>query len=396
MTARLRRTPDSNAAGTPQARRQLPCAHGTGSHAMRRLARMAAIGGALASLVSVAGSQRVATAQPPDDTGVVVDHRVVQEFLDLRSTEIESAGTLRMLFIDHSVGANISDGLDCTAHRSIESAPSRCRRFEHVRPELSADPALFRFGTEFGRSNWEYQVGGSSYWREWSDYVDSLLGQGGDWDVVIPMPSYLVAPNGGWEHLEELEAAHPDITIVYATSSLPRGAAGGTARDLVMQEFNAAARAYAVSHGKPLLDVADILSHDYAGNPCYDTRDGVEYCQTPDRCENLPDDGVAIPAICQHYTTELHGGHLGSVSGGALRMAQAVWVLMSQLASADDPAPGPTRNGPTTTVVPSPRVSGTRPATRTASPTPSSSSTATIAPSPAGPGLLNYLPWAEK
>ncbi len=294
----------------------------------------------------------------PEPEALVVDHDAVADFLGLEPDQIAAAASLRMLFIDHSVGQNISDGLDCTASDSVEAAPNRCRRFEHVVPLLSADPALFRFGPEYDRSRWSYHAGGSSYWKEWPDYVDSVLAdRAGDWDVVIPMPSYLVAPNGGWEPIESLEAAHPDVTFVYATSSLPRGAAGGTAGDLVMQRFNSDARAYALAHEKPLLDVADILGHDYDGNPCFDTRDGVEYCQTADRCENLPDDGVAIPAICQHYTSELHGGHLGSVSGGALRMAQAVWVLMARLTE-DELAP-PETPASSPTVEPSPEATRT-------------------------------------
>ncbi len=300
----------------------------------------------------------------------VVDHRSVADFLELGAAAISAAADLRMLFIDHSVGQNISEGLDCTASASLEAAPNRCRRFEHVVPAFSADPSHFRFGRQYDRSRWIYHYGASSYWREWPAEIESLLASSGPWDVVIPMPSYLVAPNGGWQPIEELEARHPGIIVVYATSSLPRGAAGGTQSDLVMQEFNAQARAYALRHGKPFLDVADLLSHDYAGNPCYDNRDGIEYCQAPGRCENLPDDGYDIPAICPHYTTELYGGHLGSVSGGALRMSQAVWLLMARLAAY--------RGGPTpTTGLPTPSPSATAEATQTAwPPTPSPSATA--------------------
>lgn len=304
----------------------------------------------------------------------IVGHRAVDAFLDLSPAEIAAAAALRVLFVDHSVGQNISDGLDCMAFPSLEAAPSRCRRFAHVAPELSADPARFRFGAAYDRSAWTYHAGAPSYWREWPEHVAGLLGADPPWDVVIPMPSYLVGPNGGWEPIEALETAYPDVVFVYATTSLPRGAAGGTASDRVMERFNEDARAYAVAHGKPLLDVADLLSHDYAGAACFDTRDGVPYCQTPDRCEDLPDDGADIPAICQHYTSELHGGHLGSVSGGALRMAQAMWLLMARLA-AGGPAATATAGPPSQTpdaasATPSAASPPTAPATGTAVPAP--------------------------
>ncbi|MBE0411782.1 MAG: hypothetical protein IBX69_18800 [Anaerolineales bacterium] len=57
-------------------------------------------------------------------------------------------------------------------------------------------------------------------------------------------------------------------------------------------------------------------------------------------CEDYPDDGLDLPAICQDYTTEVDGGHLGSVSGGKIRVAKAFWVLMAQIAGWDgQPAP---------------------------------------------------------
>jgi hypothetical protein len=80
-----------------------------------------------------------------------------------------------------------------------------------------------------------------------------------------------------------------------------------------------------------LFDVADILTHDPDGNPCYDNRDGVPY-SAPGQSENFPDDGLDIPALCQHYTSEADGGHLGSPSAGMIRVTKAFWVLMAQIA----------------------------------------------------------------
>jgi hypothetical protein len=301
---------------------------------------------ALAGVPALAIAWSRARAEPAGpDAGPVIDHSSLAAFHDLDPARLAAARDLRVLFIDHSVGENINQGLNCYAAASVAAAPNFCKRFEHVEPALSADPAWFSFGPQYDRARWVYQVGGSSYWREWPAYVDGLLQAQPDWDVVIMMPSYLVGPNGGWEPYEALEAAYPDITFVHATSSLPRGVQSGTAAELRMQQFNAEARAYALAHDKPFLDVADLLSHDYQGGACFDTRDGKQYCSRPGTCENLPDDGQDIPAICQHYTSELYGGHLGSVSGGMLRMAQAMWLLMARLAEEQGvpPEPTPTR-----------------------------------------------------
>jgi hypothetical protein len=121
------------------------------------------------------------------------------------------------------------------------------------------------------------------------------------------------------------EARHPGKTVLWWTTSLARGIGTPEARD-----FNDAMRSHARAHDLVLFDVADILSHDPMGNPCFDNRDGVEYLT-----ENHPDDGLDLPAICPQYTTETEGGHLGSISAGGIRVAKAFWVLMARIAGWD-------------------------------------------------------------
>ncbi len=121
----------------------------------------------------------------------MVDHQTLADFYGLSPTQIAAAAGLRVLFIDHSVGFNISTGLDCYGSESQAVAPNACKRFDHVLPELSADPDWFQFGAQYDRTKWVYQQGGSSYWREWPDYVDGLLRDGlglgrGDHDAVLP------------------------------------------------------------------------------------------------------------------------------------------------------------------------------------------------------------------
>jgi hypothetical protein len=122
--------------------------------------------------------------------------------------------------------------------------------------------------------------------------------------------------------LEAFAGQHPDKVLIYWTTSLARGIGSEESRD-----FNDQMRGYAATHGQPLFDVADILSHDPQGNPCFDNRDGIVY-----RDESYPDDGQDLPAICPHYTTETDGGHLGSVSAGKIRVAKGFWILMAQIA----------------------------------------------------------------
>ncbi|OGO08913.1 MAG: hypothetical protein A2Z66_01195 [Chloroflexi bacterium RBG_13_66_10] len=260
---------------------------------------------------------------------------------------------MTMLFMDRSVGGNIDEGLTCLSFPSDEEAPSYCRRSVHSDPAFSVDPAILSWSRPGGydRSNWVYTFWTGTSCDEWYGmvdcfiaYIDPIISQ---YDVVGYQFSYLEVDGGAsiddqpggffWDNpgrtdvydQAAYEAAHPGTIFVYWTTSLARGI--GT---LESEAFNNQTRQYATSHGLPLFDVADILSHDPSGNPCYDNRDGVPYA--PDgEGENYPDDGVSILAICQHYTTETDGGHLGSVSAGRIRVTKAFWVLMALLAGWD-------------------------------------------------------------
>jgi hypothetical protein len=280
-------------------------------------------------------------------TGPVLraDHNAIDLFGDIPDTYLEAAADLRMVFIDRSVGLNISEGLDCLTAPTDEAARNHCRRTDHRDPTYSVDPTVLDWSHPGGydRSRWMF-LPWEGDCASWSDQVDCFVRMVepviDDYDVLSYQFSYLeVAPGsdiasvpGGFLsdnsdrsdvfELEAFEAEHPDKVVLYWTTSLARGI--GTVE---AEQFNEQMRQYALSHGKPLFDVADILSHDPSGNPCYDNRDGVAY-----REENLPDDGLLLPAICPHYTTETDGGHLGSVSAGKIRVAKAFWVLMAQIA----------------------------------------------------------------
>ena len=55
-----------------------------------------------------------------------MDHTSVAEFARLPDAAIDAAAALRMVYVDASVGANISDGLDCLSYPSTaEARPSR-------------------------------------------------------------------------------------------------------------------------------------------------------------------------------------------------------------------------------------------------------------------------------
>jgi hypothetical protein len=313
------------------------------------------------------------TIPPPNipEGLIYVDHRSVELFEQIPDQYLAGARDLRMVFADRSVGDNINRALDCLTASSWAQAPSYCRRdytgvvgstwnwktfslddyLNNRVPErilFAPDPS------KYNRSNWTYDWAVGTWDEIVAGFVNQLVPQYiNNKDVLSFQFSYLNIGSGEniadpaqgffvdlpsnfygssrvrWDisDLEALESRYPDKIFIYWTTSLSRSL--GSSEGLV---FNNQMREYAIENEKILFDVAAILSHDDRGNPCYDNRDSVQYCTMNGSCENYPDDGRAFPAICQDYTTETDGGHLGSVSAGGIRVAKAFWVLMAQIA----------------------------------------------------------------
>lgn len=296
-------------------------------------------------------------------SNIVVDHTSVALFDQIPEEYLQAAAALNMAFVDRSVGFNIHQGLDCLLHETNATAPSYCKRWQHVpnHPEFNVDPSEVNWSHPGGydRSNWDYftwpnvgdpavQIscaastgmwfGKAECFEQWAtgvlDSYQILSYQVGYLEVddnssIADQPGGFFGDNPDRYDVDDLQAfveQHPDHVFIYWTTSLARSI--GTP---VSTNFNEQMRQYAIANALPLFDVADILSHTPDGTPCYDNRDGIPY-DNGNQSENYPDDGLDIPAICPHYTTEPDGGHLGSVSAGAIRVAKGFWVLMAQIA----------------------------------------------------------------
>jgi hypothetical protein len=301
---------------------------------------------------------------------IIVDRHSVELFEHIPDEYLAAARELRMVFADRSVGFNIDQGLNCLTAPSWHQAPAYCRKdysdtsgvswlnqtYNLADYQAGQVPSLIRYEPDpqkYDRSNWEFVIVDGSWEEIVGQFVEEItpayidrkqvlsyqfnyfhVSSGSD--IADPETGFFVdLPREGtygnrlrWDisDFEALEAQYPEAIFFHWTTSLARSV-GSEESDA----FNDQMRAYALTNGKILFDVADILSHDEQGQPCYDNRDGVEYCNN-NRCENYPDDGLDLLAICQDYTTETDGGHLGSVSGGRLRVAKAFWVLMARIA----------------------------------------------------------------
>lgn len=327
------------------------------------------------------------------DRPIIVDHTSIELFDQIPDEYLQRARDLHVLFSDRSVGQNINEALNCFTAATWAQAPASCRRDYYdtnnwlwktynqtdlnngvVPPRLQFTPDPVKYN----RDNWIFEFKAGSWSELTQDFVQVLApAYVNDSDVLTYQFSYLnvdqdsdiADPNVGFfadnpdkydiYDLEDYISQHPTKTFVFWTSSLAR-----TIGTTQAQDFNQQMRQYAIDNNKVLLDMADITSHTDTGVPCYDTRDGSQYCTNNNRCENLPDDGVSLPAICQDYTTETEGGHLGSVSVGKVLMAKAFWVMMAQIAGWDP------NGGQTTTATPTPSASPTGIITSTPTPTP--------------------------
>jgi hypothetical protein len=294
------------------------------------------------------------------EESIIVDHSSVALFEQIPDEYLAAARALRMVYADRSVGWNISQALDCLTALSWSQAPAYCRRaylpggwewttFNANSLAAGQVPEYIRFEpspSRYNRDNWLFGEL-SDHWSSYTEkfitefapsYLDTkdvlsyqftYLNVAGNEAISDPVTGFFADTPERYDYadLEAFIAQHPDKVFFHWTTSLARSIGTQDATD-----FNNQMRDYVRRNGLFLFDVADIESYTPAGEPCFDNRDGVEYCDGRGNCENYPDDGQDFPAICQDYTTELEGGHLGSVSGGGIRLAKAFWVLMAQIA----------------------------------------------------------------
>jgi len=253
------------------------------------------------------GADCVEPLPPPSNVRIVGHEDVSGEAFEA----VPLSAASRVLFYDRSVGDNISDGLTVCLGVAVANAPDVCTRWGEDAPiTWAAHP--FPGWQFFGHSGITPDLPCSdptTLLRCFESYVDA---HASEYDVVVFAGSYLEA--GTYKlpvaeylaTMDRIRTAHPTITVVYATSSLAR-----IIGDAVKQSYNDAVRAHAAEHGLWLFDLADIESHDPDGTPV--TYNGYE-------------------AMSAHYTTEVNGGHLGSMSTGKIRVAMAWWILMGRLA----------------------------------------------------------------
>jgi hypothetical protein len=261
------------------------------------------------------------TPIPVPDGMILIDHHSISLFDSIPDNYIDLASNITLLFRHASVGANISDGLDC-----IQQAPPR---LTHCDRGLAPDEIYY--DTRLNRDNWDFEFHSPppnpnpGWWNKVNYFIDRVNGlPSGQYQYVSFKFGYVDGPTGSniddkffgnppdpsFPHITDIEAlqfAHPDKTVILWTMGLARVI--GT---IESTNFNQHMRTYAIQNEQILMDIAAIVSHKPDGTPC--SYQGQE-------------------AMCEDYTEEINGGHLNA--RGKLRMAKAMWVLMAQLAGWD-------------------------------------------------------------
>lgn len=229
-------------------------------------------------------------------SGFVVDHTNLELFYSIPRQVVAQASQMTMAFADRSVGSNISDGLTCLSYSSVPAAPNHCKRPNVETAEFTPDAAYYR-------ELWDFVDAGT-----WNLYPGLDLS---GYQVIGYMPNYLELPDdrlsSKFDSYIDVATAHADgQQVILYTSSLSRltGTEYSTA-------FNNDVRAWAAQNGAVLVDIADILSHRPDGSECLLNGN---------------------PIICETYTSEVNGGHLGTPSAGKIRVAKAIWIAMAHIA----------------------------------------------------------------
>jgi hypothetical protein len=244
---------------------------------------------------------------------------------------LRAAEHLRILFMDRSVGSNINDGITCLSYSSWTSSPSHCRRayidnsltnWKTFTGNDSIIPEGILFPGNNNRSNIEYTAAGGTWRQDLESFIQNYPRYIQNRDIFTFQHNYLQVTSGSdldnvyfdpnytgtnIYDILALEQQYPEKTFIYWTTSLAR-----TIGTQDAQDFNDQMRVFASTNHKILFDVAAIESHRPDGTLC-----------TNDQFYEI---------ICKEYTTEVNGGHLGSVSTGKIRIAKAMWVMLAQIA----------------------------------------------------------------
>jgi hypothetical protein len=237
---------------------------------------------------------------PPGDGDLIADHFAVDNFDHIPDSILAETSAIRALQLHASTGNRIDgQGLNCVQGTHTNE---RCAQY----PDYKYD-----------RRNWlweEFDPPTTDPFKKTDLFVAEVHSRSASFDAFGMKLCYLDTDPDTFEYYRDellaLEAAYPNKFIIWWTQALKPG----TGDCGLIENLNTQIRAYARAHHKPLLDLADIESHDPEGNPCFTGCETLcpEYAVNPNQPEN---------------------GHMNN--DGNIRVARAYWWLMARLAGWD-------------------------------------------------------------
>jgi lysophospholipase L1-like esterase len=225
---------------------------------------------------------------------IIADHTSVTRFDDIPDNAISAAAAKRVFYKHASVGQGISYlGLNCLQGTRTNS---ECL----IYPDYKYD-----------RRNWDWPLWdgvGLDAAGKVSEFENGVNANSNSYDVFGMKFCYIDTWMQDFARYRDmmlrLEAAYPDKIFIWTTQVLSPSWSAQDAQ--TAHYFNQQLRSYAPANNKPLLDLADIESHDPEGNLCSNDNGEV---------------------ICAEYLAD-NLGHPNLT--GSVRMAKAFWWLMAR------------------------------------------------------------------
>ncbi len=242
-------------------------------------------------------------SNPPPPTGsIIADHRVVDLFESIPDRVLPTVIATKMLQKTASTGQYINgQGLNCLQGTS--------------HPDCKAYPP-----GKYNRGNWTWQLWNPTVYAP-KDKVDQFVSvvhsQINNYEVFGMKLCFIDVWPEGFPYYRDamlqLEKDYPNKTFLWWTVALrPEWPSPDACQGI--QSFNNQVRDFARANNKPLLDIADIESHDPNGNTCY----------------------TGCESTCMQYAgdpSNPQNGHPGRPA--SIRIAKAFWWLMARITGWD-------------------------------------------------------------
>ncbi len=206
----------------------------------------------------------------------IIGHHEVDQVAGLPQTVLDGVGQQRWLFAHASVGGNIIGGMN-GLH---DEDPVRYQLGFATAGNGSAilpPPAVTTPGTVYDGSR-----GNPGWAAKFAMFDDAVRDLGWRYplvDAVMDKLCYIDESADVAVYLASmtaLENDHPGTAMVYTTMPLQSGS-GMNWANILASNYNQAVRQHCATGGRLLLDIADIESHDPAGNAITFTSDGQTY-----------------------------------------------------------------------------------------------------------------------